>query len=78
MSEAAEDPVPEIHVITLIVNTKKHAPELDIGDIPPQSAITFLHQAAATLEEILHPPKITYGGDVVFEAVCDHTEEDED
>lgn len=78
MSESAEDPIPEVHVITLIVNTKKHAPELDIGDIPPQSAITFLRQAAETLESVLHPPTITYGGDVIFEVSCEHTEEEED
>jgi hypothetical protein len=73
----AEDPIPEIHVITLIVNTDKHAPELDIGDMPPQSAITFLRQAAETLEEILHPPKVTYRGETVFEVICAHEDDDE-
>lgn len=68
-----EDPIPEIHVITLTINTEKHGPELDIGDMSPQSAITFLHQAADTLEQILHLPKITYRGETVFEVICgDH------
>ena len=77
--DEAHDPIPEYHVITLIVNTNKGAPELDIGDIPPQAAITFLRQAAETLESILHPPKITYDGTVVFEmTVCDHDHDEDD
>lgn len=75
--DAVENPISEVHVITLIINTNKGAPELDIGDIPPQAAITFLHQAADTLESILHPPKITYDGTVVFDVVCEH-DHDED
>lgn len=71
------DPIPEVHVITLVINTEKHAPELDIGDIPPQSAVTFLRQAADTLTQILHPPKITYRGDIVFEMLCENNEDED-
>lgn len=70
------DPVSEYHVITLVVNTDKSAPELDIGDIPPQAAITFLEQAASCLREVLHPPRITYDHVVIYD-VCGHDDDDD-
>lgn len=63
MSEEDElNPVADYHVITLVVNTSTPSPQLDIGDIPPQAAITFLEQAAAALKEVLHPPTVIYEG----------------
>lgn len=61
----------EYHVITLTINTQKAAPELDIGDVPPQAAITFLDQASSALKEVLHPPTITYEGVQIYRVVSD-------
>lgn len=64
--DISEDFLSRYHVITLTINTDKPSPELDIGDIPPQAAITFLDQASSALREVLRPPTVRYDGVVIY------------
>lgn len=62
-----DSPTEKLHIITIMLAEYSSAPLVDIGDVPPHAAICFFRQAAETLESLLHPPSITYDGEIIYQ-----------
>lgn len=61
--------IKDIHVMTIVVDKDQGGPQVDLGDMDPWFAATVFRHVADAIEMTLHPPKIVYEGDIIFDAI---------
>lgn len=71
----AEEDLPDLQVITIMYSVNDSAPPIvDLGLANPWLAVTLFNQVSEYLQMTLVPPTISYGGNVIFEAVDEDIE----
>lgn len=75
--DAFEELAQGFHAITILYNEENSFPEVDLGDVPPQVAITVMQQVINALHECLPGPVIKYNGNVVYSERFMYEDDDE-
>lgn len=66
-----------MQVITIVLN-EDEAPSVHLDSVVPAVAISLFRSIAATLEECLPVPTISFEGEVIAEEFCFHGDFDND
>lgn len=66
-----EDPddlkdVPEMDIITIVLDNEARSPRIDLGNVPPHLAIIVMQKAIEALDMLLPGPTIVYDDQVVY------------
>lgn len=64
--EVFEELTSKYHAITILYNEDETYPEVDLGDVPPQVAITVMQQAINALFEVLPGPVVKFNGNIIY------------
>lgn len=61
-----EKDLPEISIITIVLDSDTMAPKIDLGTIPPHIAVGIFHKAIEAMDMITPGPTIIYDDEVVY------------
>lgn len=62
-----------LHAVTIMFEVGG-PPVVELGDLSPYAAVGLLRAVTDALEATLHPPTISYRGDVIFSVSFDEDE----
>lgn len=76
--EVFEELTGQFHAITILYNEDETYPEVDLGDVPPQVAITVMQQVIKALYAVLPDPVIKFNGNIIYDSNYYYDDEDDD
>jgi hypothetical protein len=65
----------KVHIMTIVWDEDDVRPSVDLGDVPPQLAITVLQQTITALYECLVEPIIIYNNEPIYSTFFDDEDE---
>ncbi len=66
----------KFHIITIVYDEDEASPKVDLGDLPPQFAITVMQQTVNALFECIEEPDIYFNNEKIYGTYYIDEEED--